>query len=299
MRGKFWCAIAATLLLVATPAAWGCSLCLSAFELQLNTQLLVHAEQAVLAVPEGLQRYKVVAVVKHGPAVGEMIDGKVTRLGVPPAAEVSAPRLLLREEGWLVWADLGSVDLQHAGWLRRVAAFSRNADLTESQRAQYVAFFLPALASPDPMVRTMAAAEIASAPYGALRVNRANVDRALVLDRLAAPAYAKQRALYWLLLGFAGNARDGARVDQEVERAWRAHDAADLGAKLAALVELRGSEGVAKVERLYLRDARRSQEERDAAEHALEEAAGRPSHDARTPPARPATQPQTARRIEP
>lgn len=287
MRGGFRQALAAAaLLLAAAPAAWGCSLCLSAFELELNAQFLVHAQQAVLAVPEGLQgpqRYKVVAVIKRGPAAGETVDGKVTRLGSPFAAGGSAPRLLLREEGWLMWVDLGPVEQQQAGWLRTVANFRPNADLTEKERAQQVAFFLPALASAEPMVRTMATAEIGSAPYGAMRANRANIDLSLVRDRLAAREYAKQRALYWLLLGFAGGPQDAALLDQEVERAWKAHDTTDLGAKLAALVELRGKAGVARVERLYLRDAGRTPEERGAAERALEEAGRTSSASGRLP----------------
>lgn len=275
-RGLRQALVAAVVLLAAAPAARACSLCLSAFEVELSAQFLVHAQQAVLAVPEGPQRYKVVSVIKRGPAAGEPIDGKVTRLGLPVVADGSAPRLLLREEGWLMWVDLGPVGQQQSGWLRTIANFRPNADLTESERAQHVAFFLSSLASAEPMVRTMSAAEIASAPYGAMRANRAKIDLALVRDRLAAPAYVKQRSLYWLLLGFAGGPQDAALLDQEVQRAWKAHDTTELGAKLAALIELGGRSGVAKVERLYLRDAARTPEERGAAEHALEEA-GQPS----------------------
>lgn len=271
MKGRLRQVLAAAALLLAAAPSWGCSLCLSAFELELNAQFLVHAQHAVLAVPEASQRYKVVAVIKRGPAVGELVDGKVTRLGSPFAQGDSAPRLLMREEGWLMWVDLGAVDPDQAGWLRTVASFSPNADLTEKQRAQQVAFFLPALASPEPMVRKMAAAEIASAPYSAMRANRTKIDLSLVRDRLSAPAYAQQRSLYWLLLGFAGNAEDAARLDEELDRVWKAHDTTDLAAKLAALVELRGQAGIEKLERLYLRDGRRTPEERRAAAQALEE----------------------------
>lgn len=285
MRGWLRLALAAAALLAA-PAAWGCALCLSAFELELNAQFLVHSQQAVLAVPDGpqgQQRYTVVAVIKQGPAAGGTVEGKVTRLGSPFAAGGSASRLLLREEGWLMWVDLGPVQQQHAAWLRTVANFRPNADLTEKERAQHVAFFLPALASAEPMVRTMATAEIGSAPYAAMRANRAAIDLALVRNRLAAPEYAKQRALYWLLLGFAGGTQDAALLDRELERAWKAHDTTDLGAMLAALIELRGNEGVARVERLYLRDAGRTPAERGAAELALREAGRTTSTSARPP----------------
>lgn len=263
--------VAAAILSAAAPAARSCSLCLSAFELELSPQFLVHAQQAVLAVPDGPQRHKVIAVIKQGPAAGDEIKAKVTRLGSPFMQDSAAPRLLIREEGWLMWVDLGPVGQQHADWLRTAAGFGRRSDRTEAEGARQVAFFLPALASPEPMIAKMAATEIANSSYSAMRANRANIDLALVRERLAAPAYMQQRALYWLLLGFAGSAADAARLDEELERAWKAHDASDLGAKLAALIELRGGAGVAKVERMYLRDRRRTPEERSAAIGALEE----------------------------
>ena len=75
--------------------------------------------------------------------------------------------------------------------------------------------------------------------------------------------------LYLMLLGFAGNARDAAALDQRLEAAWESGDPTNLASLLAADLELRGAARMTWVEERYLRDRARSAPEINAALLAL------------------------------
>jgi hypothetical protein len=75
--------------------------------------------------------------------------------------------------------------------------------------------------------------------------------------------------LYLLLLGIAGNAQDAAGLEQRLEVAWTQGDATNVGAMIAADLELRGAERMAWVDERYMRDRRRSVRELEAALLAL------------------------------
>ena len=68
------------------------------------------------------------------------------------------------------------------------------------RRVARVGFLLPSLQSPEPMVAELAYGEIAAAPYGAMRANKAAIDLEAVRRWVADPALASRHDLYLLLL---------------------------------------------------------------------------------------------------
>ena len=72
-----------------------------------------------------------------------------------------------------------------------------------------------------------------------------------------------------LLLGIAGDERDAAALEQQLDAAWQAGDATNLASMLTADLELRGPARMTWVEQKYLRDRARSAPEVEAALLAL------------------------------
>ncbi len=258
------------LMTFASPAAQACPLCLGGVLFAPGQQLDV-AEQAVLAAPaaDGT-RWRIVEVAK-GPAVaGQVITEPVD--GVDEAAvRAGRPLLLLRHEQWLRWSSVGTLGVEYAGWLRQLAATGPRTDRSDVDWRDRVAVVSTRLEDPEPLAALIAYGEIARAPYGALRSLKPRLEAATIARWLDDPRFAARRPAYTLLLGVAGGPHDAERLEQRLDAAWAARDATNLGAMLAADLELRGPSRVAWIETKYFADRRRTMPEIAAALQALAE----------------------------
>ncbi|MGJ7508658.1 hypothetical protein [Variovorax sp. GT1P44] len=250
-------------------SALACAMCLSAFKVTMSAQELAYAQRIVLVRPEG-SAYRVVDVVKGGVAVNALIDEHVARVDAAAAASPK-PLLLIREDRWVQWVNMGPIGAEQAQWLRQLAAGGPARLLTRPQQQARVAFLLPSLESPDAMVAEIAYGEIAGTDYGAMRAVKAGIDVRAVRRWLADPKLEDRRDLYYLLLGLSGDAGDADVLERRIDALWKARDATNLASLLAADLELRGPSRVDWIERRYLLDRQRSLEEQRAAVLALGE----------------------------
>jgi len=258
------------LMIVAVPVADACPLCLGGVLFAPGQQLDV-AERAVLAAPvaDGT-RWRVLEVVKGHAVAGQVISEPVDRADVA-AMRAGKPLLLLRHEQWPRWSSVGTIGVEYAGWLRQLAATGPGTGKSDVDWRGRVALVAPYLEDPEPLAALIAYGEIARAPYGALRPLKPRLDAAAVVRWLDDPQLASRRPAYTLLLGIAGGPADAERLEQRLDAAWASRDSTNLGAMLAADLELRGPSRVAWIETMYLGDRRRSMPEIAAALQALGE----------------------------
>ena len=252
--------------------AAACALCLSAFQLSITAQELVYSQRAVLALPAaGGTGFRIVEVIKgEGPRDGTIAEEDVFR--APAAATRNAkPLLLVREDRWPHWVNFGGIGAEHAGWLRQLGATKRTTEMNDAEWREHVAFMLPYLEHPEPMVAEIAYSEIAFAPYGAIRSLKPRLDAQAIRGWVDDPRLASRRSLYLLLLGIAGGPKDAERLEERLDAAWKANDTTNVGAMLAANLELRGPSRVDWVEKRYLLDRKRTKLETQAALLALSE----------------------------
>lgn len=262
---------ALTLLVIfARPEAQACQLCLGGVLFAPGQQLDV-AEQAVLATPTANgTRWRVIGVAKGKAVAGRIIAEPVD--GADAAAiRAGRPVLLLRHEQWPRWSSVGAIGVEHAGWLRQLAATGPRSDRPDVDWRGRVALVSPYLESAEPLAALIAYGEIARAPYGALRSLKPRLDAAIIARWLDDPKLAARRPAYTLLLGIAGGPADAERLEQRLDAAWASRDATNLGAMLAADLEMRGPSRVAWIETKYLADRGRTMAEIAAALQALGE----------------------------
>jgi len=246
-----------------------CPLCLGSFQ-PTAAQQLVDVPHAVLAVPTAdASRFRVVEVIKGEQPSSGTIEGAYPRSASDAAPKRGKPLLLVRDDSWPMWTIVGTVGADHSGWLRKLAAGKRSAEMSAEEWRARVALVLPQLENPEPLVSGIAYGELASAPYAALRTAKPRLDAPAVRRWLVDPKLAAREPLYLLLLGFAGDAQDAAALEQRLEAAWKLGDATNLGSLLAADLELRGAARMAWVDAKYLRDRGRSPAEIKAALLAL------------------------------
>ena len=254
-------------LLWASAEAVACPICLGAGQPS-KAQELVTAPDVVLAIPtRDASRFRVTGVIKGKRPPSGTIEGGYPRSG--PIPSTAAPRsgkplLLVSDEQLPMWVVLGAIDAGHAGWLRKVAAGKRAADMSAEEWRARVALVVPYLENPEPLVAEIAYAELTAAPYAALRAAKAGLGASMVRRWLADPDLAARQAPYLLLLGFVGNAQDAAALHQRLDAASQSGDAANLGPMLAADLELSGDARMKWVDDKYLRDRKRSTREIEA-----------------------------------
>jgi hypothetical protein len=264
--------LAAAALACVSAAGVACPLCLGAGQ-QTGAQQLATAQQAVLAVPAaGPGRYRVIEVVKGERPSSGPIEGGYPRSG--PGAGAAAPKggkplLLVREDPLPTWVILGAIGTDQMGWLRQLAAGKSAASMSAEEWRARVALVVPYLEHREPLAAELAYGEIAAAPYSAMRAAKPGLGASRIRGWLADPKLVGRAPLYFLLLGFAGNAQDADALEQRLEAAWRSGDATNLGSMLAANLELRGTPRMAWAEERYLRDRARSPAEIGAALLAL------------------------------
>jgi hypothetical protein len=268
---KRWALLGAMAVLILTgPSVYACPLCLGGIRLVPGQQLDV-ADQAVIAVPvSGGTRWRIVEVAKGGAAAGQTIAGPVDE------ADASAKRargssLLLHHAHWPRWIRVGALGTGCAGWLRQLAATGSTEDRPDIDWRRRLAIVAPHLEDPEPLAAAIAYGELTRAPYGALRALKPRLDAAAIARWLDDPKLVARLPAYTLLLGIAGGAPDAERLERRLEAAWAARDATNLGARLAADLELRGPSRVDWVETKYLVDRRRTMPEIAAVLEALAE----------------------------
>jgi hypothetical protein len=262
--------VSALLLILAALPAQACALCLGGLRFAPGLQLDV-ADQAVIARPvAGGTQWRVVDVVKGAAVAGRTIPGAVD--GADEATvRAGKPFLILHHENWPRWTSVGTLGAGYTGWVRQIAATGPRADRPDVNWRARVALVAPYLEDPDPLAAAIAYGELARAPYGALRPLKPRLDPAAISRWLGDPKLTDRRPAYTLLLGIAGGSPDADRLEQRLDAAWAARDATNLGAMLAADLELRGPTRVAWIETKYLADRRRGMPEISAALQALAE----------------------------
>jgi hypothetical protein len=255
------------LFLCASFAATACPLCLGAFRSSVAQQL-ADSPHVVLAQPSTNGRgYRIVAVIKGERPAGGIIPAEAIQLDDVAAA--TATLLLVRDDAWSKWLGLGAVTVEHAGWLRRVAAGKRPSDMKADEWRARVALMLPYLEHREPLLAEMAYGELAAAPYAALLAAKPGLSAPAIRRWLADPQLAARQPLYLLLLGIAGDAGDATALERRLEASWMAGDATNLGSMIAADLQLRGPSRMAWVDAKYTGNRLRSTRELEAALLAL------------------------------
>jgi hypothetical protein len=257
-------------LVLASVPGQACPLCLGGLAFTPGQQLDV-ADQAVLAAPvAGGRQWRIFEVVKGAAPVGPLLAGPVE--GTDGAAvRAGRPSLLLRHALSPRWFRVGTLGVEYASWLRQLAATGPGAGRTDVDWRGRVSLVSRYLEDPELLAADIAYGEIARAPYGALRSLKARVEPATIARWLDDPKLAARQPAYMLLLGIAGGPPDAERLERRLHAAWTSGDATNLGAMLAADLELRGPSRVAWIETMYLADRRRSMSEIEAAVQALSE----------------------------
>jgi hypothetical protein len=253
----------AALFLCASFAATACPLCLGAFRSSVAQQL-VDLPHEVLAQPSADGRgYRVVAVIKGAQPAGGIIPTEAMQLDF--VADASATLLLVRDEAWSMWVGVGAIAVEHASWLRRIAAGKRLTDMNADEWQARVALMLPYLEHREPLVAEIAYGGLAAAPYAALLAAKPRLAAPAIRSWLADPNLAARQPLYLLLLGIAGDARDATALELRLEALWMARDATNLGSMIAADLQLRGPPRMAWVDAKYMGDRLRSTRELEGA----------------------------------
>jgi len=226
------------------------------------------AASAVLAVrADDGARLRVVALIRgEMPEDGTIKPSWVVGLDRDAGAK---PLLLIRARKWQSWANVGPSDAESADWLRHVAALKPATETADAEWPEVFALLLPYLENKDPTIAEIAYGGLARAPYAALRSLRDRLDLQRLRHWTADPQLADRRSLYTLLVGVGGDASDTARIERQLDAAWKAKDATNLGPLLAASLELRGPSRMAWIDAKYIGDRDRTRKELDAALLAL------------------------------
>ncbi len=257
----------AALFLCTSFAATACPLCLGAFRSSVAQQL-VNVPHAVLAQSSADGRgYRVVAVIKGEQPAAGIIAAEAISLDF--VVDASATLLLVRDEAWSTWVGVGAVAVEHASWLRQIAAGKRSSDMNADEWRARVALMLPYLEHREPLVAEIAYGEFAAAPYAALLAAKPRLAAPAIRRWLADPKLTARQPLYLLLLGIAGDARDATALELRLEALWTTRDATYLASMIAANLQLRGPSRMAWVDAKYMSDRLRSTRELEGALLAL------------------------------
>jgi len=257
----------AVLLLCASSAASACPLCLGAFRSSVAQQL-VNLPHAVLTQSSADGRgYRVVAVIKGEQPAAGIIPAEAISLDF--VVDASATLLLVRDEAWSTWVSVGAIAVEHASWLRQIAAGKRSSDMNADEWLVRVALMLPYLEHREPLVAEIAYGELAAAPYAALLAAKQRLAAPAIRRWLADPKLTARQPLYLLLLGIAGDTQDATALEMRLNALWTTRDAAYLASMIAADLQLRGPARMAWVDAKYMGDRLRSTRELEGALLAL------------------------------
>ena len=168
-----------------------------------------------------------------------------------------------------MWVGVGAIGVEHASWLRRIAAGKRSSDMNADEWQARVELMLPYLEHREPLVAEIAYGELAAAPYAALLAAKPHLAAPEIRRWLADPERTGRQPMYLLLLGIAGNAEDATALERQLETLWMAGDATNLASMIAADLQLRGPSRMAWVDAKYMGHRLRTTRELEAALLAL------------------------------
>ncbi|MEP9390000.1 hypothetical protein [Mesorhizobium sp. KR9-304] len=277
-----------------------CAICFSG-TIVTPGQKLDSADQAVLAVAAASEgQFHVIAVVKGGVGVGEVIADSVVTPGAAEiamsmdgqtatpkvsSAAVGEPLLLVRSRTSETWTSIGTIGAEYAGWLRQLAATKHGDDnqparlwpskvmawspLTDAEWRERLALVWPHLEDSQALAAEIAYGELMRAPYGAMRTLKPRLEAETLRNWIADPNLASRRSVYTLLLGIGGDQNDAAELEKLIDQALLARDTANLSAMLAADLELRGPARLDWLQAAFFDDRQRTLPEIDAALLAL------------------------------
>lgn len=250
--------------------AWACAICAPDDAQVTVANRLRAADRIVLAEMQGTDKQAVVRIKVRGPEPQSLLPIAGWMPGVTPSQGNAANGLivLVANAGATDWLAMGFVPASRAGWVKAVADMPRlGAGEVASRDRMW--FFLRDLEDVTPVVAHAAYDEIAGQPYPVLRSHSAGLEASRIAGWLSDPARRSRYPLYYLLLGLVGRAEDAAMLEEALPRQDPLRSAKELSAMLAAMVALRGSSGLAWVERRYLQSADLADDEVQAALLAL------------------------------
>lgn len=255
------------LLLGAWAPVWACAICAPATAEQTLTQRLFKSEAVAIAralAPAG--EFELVAPVRGAGDKGARLAGVVLAPGLAPPP-VSSTVLLAYTGG--AWNALGAMPLERAPWLDKLIALRRPADASPTAAdANWPArftFFLPALEHPVRLVALAAYEELSIAPYGAMRAASPSFDAQALGRWLERADLEARHPLYALMLGFGAQEAQALAFQQRLLKTSVRAPLPTVSALMAAVIEARGSAGMAWVQEHYLHNGQRTDAEVQAA----------------------------------
>ena len=200
--------------------AHSCPMCLGGRSISISAQELVYAQNSVLALPDKYgTSFRVVEIIKGDIGPDSIITGKVLKVDPIAVRGSQTPLLLIRDEEWPNWVNFGPASSDAAPELRKFAATKRSAGLDDAQWVTHVAFFLPYLENPEPLISAIAYAEFSSAPHTALHALKPYLDSSALRASLSNPVLADHQPLYMMLLDIAEDSHDVAHGHRQLNSA--------------------------------------------------------------------------------
>jgi hypothetical protein len=265
------CAAIAWAFVVAAPLAHACPICSGNLPTLTLLQHLINSDRAVIARSLGGRDFEVIEPIKPLPALpavgaraaaADKPGSKLRDLRFIPGEDI--PRasggsyLLLRQALGGGWMNAGPVPAGAANDVRRLVGAKRSSDMTLADWRSRVVMLAPMLEHPVPVLATTTYAEIARAPYDAMRSTRGHVRPSDLRVWLADPGRATRRPLYWLLYGINAGPGEAREIAGRVDRLAAKGGLEDLASLLAADLEAGGAARRAVLRRTYLEQSKRS-----------------------------------------
>jgi hypothetical protein len=265
------CAAIAWAFVVAAPLAHACPICSGNLPTLTLLQHLINSDRAVIARSLGGRDFEVIEPIKPLPALpavgaraaaADKPGSKLRDLRFIPGEDI--PRasggsyLLLRQALGGGWMNAGPVPAGAANDVRRLVGAKRSSDMTLADWRSRVVMLAPMLEHPVPVLATTTYAEIARAPYDAMRSTRGHVRPSDLRVWLADPGRATRRPLYWLLYGINAGPGEAREIAGRVDRLAAKGGLEDLASLLAADLEAGGAARRAVLRRIYLEQSTRS-----------------------------------------
>jgi hypothetical protein len=265
------CLAIAWAFVAAAPLVHACPICSGNLPTLTLLQHLINADRAVIARSLGGRDFEVIEPIKQvpaKPAVGvraaaaDKPGSKLRDLRFIPGEDI--PRtsggsyLLFRQALGGGWMNAGPVPAGAANDVRRLVGAKRSSHMTLADWRSRVVTLAPMLEHPVPVLATTAYAEIARAPYDAMRSTRGHMRPSDLRVWLADPGRATRRPLYWLLYGINAGPAEAREIAGRVDRLAASGGLEDLASLLAADLEAGGAPRRAVLRRAYLEQSMRS-----------------------------------------
>jgi hypothetical protein len=218
-------------------------------------------------------RFRISKVLKGsaGTKAGLEVDAQLPAFSTDAGKVGKRVVLLTRRDKDAQWIMRAPASLLHQMlFYQKVMSMQqvKSAEQAQEDRRR-AAFFLSYLHHADPLLVRVAAAEVSSAPYPAMKALKEKLDVKKIRAELENPASFERFALYFTLLGLCGDEKDAAGIDRRLDSMWRANASSKLAALLTAKLELGGEAAVDEIEARYFRDQGRTLPEIEAAVLAL------------------------------